>query len=219
MSGGAFGPPGGGGGFGSPPGGFGSPPGGFGSPPGGFGGGPPAGGGFGPPPGGGPSMGGAFGPPGGTSFGSGGGGGGGGGPLDRIPFTPQEEANIGGAGRFMFFAGVMSILTALVTLVKTGVVLWATPALTPTAIGGAVCGNVIGMTLAAVFGVWLMSGAKSLRAVVETDHGDQVHLIQAIQKLRQVFALKAALILMTIILVCVLGVVLGGAAVAMGAAR
>ncbi len=225
--GGAFGPPGGGGAFGPPGGGgggFGSPPG---APPGGGAFGPPGGGapgGFGPPGGGAPPSGGAFGPPGGTNLGGGGGafgppgggGGGGEGPLSHIPFTPQEEANIGGAGKMMFFAGIMSLLTALVTLAKSGVELWAAPELNAGTIAGAVCVNVISVGLAAVFGVWLFAGAKALRKVVETNEDDQIHLVQAIQKLRQIFALKAALILLVFLLACLVGIVLGGAMAAGG---
>ena len=218
MSSGGFGqPPGGGGGFGQPPGG--APPGGgggFGQPPGGGGGfgqppaGPPGGGGFGQPPGGG----GGFGQPppgggGGPAFGSPAPAGPPGEPLKNIPFSPSEEANIGGAGRFMLFAGIAQILLVVVGIVKTGIQLWAMPSLEPGNVAGAACGNLIAIVLAGVFGGFLIMGSRALSKVVETNENDQVYLVEAMDWLRKIFALKAVLILGFVALVC-LGVIVGG---------
>lgn len=175
---------------------------------------PSGGGGFGAPPGGAPAGGGIApaGPPGGGGFAPPGGGGGG--PLSRIPFTPDEDRTIGSAGSFMMFAGIITILGALLGIVKTGVQLWAAPALEGAAVFGAACGNLIAVLVAFVFGAWLILGSRALKKVVTDDENDQVHLMQAIDKLRQVFALKAVLIVVVFLLSCVIGLVVGGAMVA-----
>ena len=144
-------------------------------------------------------------------------------PLTRIPFTPEEESNMSGAAMWMMAAAAASLLTALINIAKLGVQIYTTMQAdviadeAKIALGGQACGTVLGLVLSLVFSAILFVGARALKKVVDTDENDQVYLVEAANRLRQVFAMKAIVILAVIVLACLLVGVSGaiGAAQAM----
>lgn len=107
--------------------------------------------------------------------------------LARIPFTKQDEATIVTMSMWMRLAGFISCFTGLVTILSglTNLNLLA---------------NVIAGLLAVIMGLWLVSGAGSLKLVATTDTADQDHLVAGFQKLRNVFLLKSILVLIYLII-------------------
>lgn len=198
MSGGGFGPPGGG-----PPGG-----GGFGPP----GGGPPGGGGFGQPPGGAPP--GGFGPPGGgppDGFGAPGGAPGGGeAPVGRIPFSAEDEKNIRQTVLFMrlsaafaMFGVVFGIIGSIAVNLYTNLPAW-----------GPLCSGAISMLVQGGLAAMLVFGANAFGKIVDTDGQDQHHLADGLKKLRVYFLTKAILWVLGILACCgvfALSMVMGAA--------
>jgi len=184
----------GGGGYG----GGGYPPGGGGYPPGGGGFGGAGGGGYGQPPGGGYGQ-----PPGG----GGGFGGqpppqGGGGGLARIPFTPQDERMVAGMATFMVLSGVITILGAILGVVGSVIPVVRAEIGATEALVNIGC-TFIGALVSALLGAWLIIGGGAFKKLATTDGADQAHLVAGFRKLRAVFLLKSALVMLLVLGFCI----------------
>lgn len=155
------------------------------------------GGGFAPPGGGG-----GYGPPPGDA------------PLGSIPFSPDDEKNIGQTVLFMRIAGAIAIASSLFSMFGTiGVGLYR-----GLPIAGSVCGGLLGLALQASLGAMLLVSSNAFSKITSSDGADQHHLASGLRQLRWYFLVKAILWLLGILLCCacvVLGAVFGAAIMSM----
>jgi len=154
-----------------------------------------------------------FGAPGGGGIGgvpSSGGGPSGGAPLGRIPFSPDDEKNIGQTALFMRISGGLAVVGALFGLFGSiGVNLYTgAPAL------GSVCFGAFFLTVEGLIAALLFLSANAFASIVATDGNDQQHLAEGLRKLRVYFLVKAALWVLGFLACCCFTIVF----VTMGAA-
>jgi hypothetical protein len=135
-------------------------------------------------------------------------------PLARIPFTPEDEANLSGMARYAKLAGVALLLSVLFNLAGGIIAALATRGdQMLIQLGIAIGSAVIGLGVAAVLAAFLFRAGNAITKVVTTDGADQEHLVDAFRGLRGYFMVNGILIILAICLGCCLCV--GGVVFAM----
>jgi len=113
-------------------------------------------------------------------------------PLQRIPFTPRDEASIRALCNWMQIAAIISIITGILKLVG---------AFMPQAD----LAKIFEAGLNLLLGVWIYQAGTNFRQVVASDKADQRYLADGFALLRRVFLVQAVLVL---VLLAAMGVAL-----------
>lgn len=136
--------------------------------------------------------------------------------LLRIPFDQVAERIILSTSRWLFAASVVMIVYAVLTVAAAFLSTGGGPGVAgaiscaSSGIGfGTIPGSIVGL-LGVVMALWLILAGRSLQRVATTDATDQQHLIQAITRLRNVFFVKAMLIIAAVALWALLLLMMSG---------
>lgn len=123
------------------------------------------------------------------------------GHVQHIPFSPLDERHIARMSTYMIGAGAVAAISSLVGLVGNVVVALLVDAEGPAVIGTA-CGGIAGALAWGAYALLLFRAGKAFQRVAVTDDDDQGYVVEGARHLRNVFFLKAALLAMIILLVC-----------------
>lgn len=102
-------------------------------------------------------------------------------PVNRVPFTPDDEKTILGMVRWMRISAAASVVGAIAQLLP--------------ALRSGQNQNLIGTGLTLLMAAWLFAAAKRFHLVATTDFADQKYLAEGIDQLRNIFLLKSVLVL------------------------
>ncbi len=105
-------------------------------------------------------------------------------------FTPAQSELIGGLGRSMRIVGLITLAYSIAGLILMAIAAWRTKMLALD------LNPILGLFL----GGWALSGARSFLDVAGTQGNDIPHLMVALGKLRSIFTLIAALMVLALVL-------------------
>jgi hypothetical protein len=109
----------------------------------------------------------------------------------HIPFTREDEKRIVSTGLWGMIAAIVSVssaaLGAMISLFHKGL--------------AGLAGEIIGLAISAIMGVWLIQASRAFLKVAQTDEADEHYLLLGFIKLRLYFMLTGILIIIAIGLV------------------
>jgi hypothetical protein len=129
--------------------------------------------------------------------------------MGHIPFDATESSTIRGLATLLTIAAALGIVSALAAGLNGMVTSFMAAGQTGSReLGGNLIGNfvviIMTLTINGVLAFWMVKGAKSFRKVIDTDGADQALLIDALGQLRNIFWMKAILLMLGLFcMICV----------------
>jgi hypothetical protein len=102
--------------------------------------------------------------------------------LSRIPFTTEAESQIKSLSFWLTVVGWLNVAAVVINVINLAL---------PTRNFG----HLINALIHLLVGTWALQAARAFQSVATTDVADQAHLVQGFTKLRAIFLLQGAIIL------------------------
>ncbi|HZW31017.1 MAG TPA: hypothetical protein VFF52_09940 [Isosphaeraceae bacterium] len=102
--------------------------------------------------------------------------------LSRIPFTTEAESQIQSLSFWLTVVGWLNIAAVVINVINLAL---------PTRNFGHLINGLIHLLV----GTWALQAARAFQGVATTDVADQAYLVQGFTKLRAIFLLQGAIIL------------------------